>query len=862
MNENQAILWTAWPSSVWPGGFPARNVSEFWRNIRDGVECVSHFDPNELEVASASALAANPDYIRARSTIEDADYFDAGFFGILPTEAELIDPQQRVFLENCWEALEDAGYDPQAYSGPIGVYAGCSPNTYFLRNLCVDREFIEDYTGAYQVGHYPTVLGTNHDFLATRVSYKLNLKGPSFTVQCGCSTSLVAVCQACQGLLSYQSDMALAGGVSITFPQKRGYFYQDGGMGSKDGHCRTFDAEAQGTVFGSGSAVVLLKRLEDALAEGDHIYAVIKGFALNNDGSAKIGYTAPSVEGQASVIAMAQAMAGVQPESIAYIEAHGTATPLGDPIEFAALSRAFRTGTKAKGFCALGTAKMNVGHLDIASGVTGLINVAHALFHEQLPPAINFRAPNPNIDLANSPFYVNTRLSPWKNGTAPRRAGVSAFGVGGTNAHVVLEEAPPAAATPERRAGGHLLVLSARTETALEQATDNLARHLNEHPEIDLGSVAYTLQAGRRAFGHRRTLACADLQDARRLLETRDSRRVITRVHEGPAAPVVFMFPGQGSQVLNMGAGLYQADEAFRGDVDTCSEILKTHLGADLRASLYPDGSESGEAARSLIDTRLAQPALFVIEYAVARLVGAVGHSPGGHDRTQRRRVRRRLPGRCVLARGRTRCDRGAGPVDAAIAGRRHAFGSHGRARRRAPLERRAFPGGREQSKAQRGVRPGTGDQPARGRAHAARRCRTTARDEPCVSFLDDGSHRRAVRAVSEANPFERALDSVYLGSDRHVDHGERGNRSRVLGQTLPSAGALLGGDRGTALPSRASLPGGRAGHHALYAGTPASRRLQRRRHRGHAAQAATTTDPTGFRSATPPAGCGSTVRP
>jgi acyl transferase domain-containing protein len=361
------------------GRFPrARNVAEFWRNIRDGVECISHFTTEELEVADAVALADDPSYVKARGTIEDAEFFDAEFFSILPKEAELIDPQQRVFLECCWEALEDGGYDPLSYAGAVAVYAGCSANTYFLRSVCADPVFIEDYTNAYQVGFYPTLLGTNHDFLATRVSYKLNLKGPSFTLQAGCSTSLLAVCQACQGLLSYQSDMALAGGVSITFPQKRGYFYQEGGMGSRDGHCRTFDADAQGTVFGSGSSVVLLKRLEDAVADGDHIYAVIKGFAVNNDGSAKVGYTAPSVEGQANVIAMAQALAGVHPETITYIEAHGTATPLGDPIEFAALNRAFRAQTQAKGYCALGTVKMNVGHLDIASGVTGLINVAQA----------------------------------------------------------------------------------------------------------------------------------------------------------------------------------------------------------------------------------------------------------------------------------------------------------------------------------------------------------------------------------------------------------------------------------------------------------------------------------------------------
>ena len=320
----------------------ARNVAEFWRNVRDGVECISRFSTEELEVPDAAALASKPDYVMARSVVEGVDQFDAAFFGILPKEAELMDPQHRVFLECCWEALEDAGHDPQTYTGAIGVFAGCSTNTYFLRNLCVDRDFIEGYVGAYPLGGYPTMLGAIADSLATRVSYKLNLRGPSLTIQTACSTSLVAVCQACQGLLNYQCDMALAGGVSITFPQKRGYLYQEGGIGSADGRCRPFDADARGAVFGSGAGVVLLKRLEDALADGDHVYAVVKGFAVNNDGAGKAGYTAPSVDGQANVVATAQALADVDPESITYLEAHGTATPLGDPIEFAALTRAFR----------------------------------------------------------------------------------------------------------------------------------------------------------------------------------------------------------------------------------------------------------------------------------------------------------------------------------------------------------------------------------------------------------------------------------------------------------------------------------------------------------------------------------------
>jgi amino acid adenylation domain-containing protein len=613
----------------------ARNVSEFWRNVRDGVECISCFSAEELEVAGAAALAGRPDYVRARSVLDGPDQFDAAFFGILPREAELLDPQHRVFLECCWEALEDAGYDPQAYSGAIGVYAGCSTGTYFLRNVCADRGFIEEYVGSYPLGHYPTMLGALADFLATRVSYKLNLRGPSFTIQSACSTSLVAICQACEGLLSYQSDMALAGGVSITFPQKRGYLYQEGGMGSADGYCRAFDANSRGTVFGSGAGVVLLKRLDDALADGDHVYAVIKGFAVNNDGSAKAGYTAPGVDGQANVIATAQAMADIDPETITYLEAHGTGTPLGDPIEFAALARAFRARTQAKGFCALGTVKANVGHLEAAAGVTGLINVVQALVHEQLPPAVGFETPNPNIDLTTSPFYVNTRLAPWKRGDLPRRAGVSAFGLGGTNAHVVLEEAPQTQRQPSPCAG-HLLVLSARSAAALDEATRNLADHLKANPDADLGSVAYTLQAGRRSFDHRRAVACADVADAVRVLESRDRGRICTREHQGRSPSVVFMFPGQGSQYRTMAAQLYRADARFRGDIDACAEILAPHLPLDLRAVLFPD-QQSAVGAPDLAETLLAQPALFVVGYALARLwmrggvqpQAMIGHSVG-----------------------------------------------------------------------------------------------------------------------------------------------------------------------------------------------------------------------------------------
>ncbi len=610
----------------WPG---ASGPDQLWRNVRAGVESISRLSAEELDVAGAAELAKRPDYVKARSILDGADLFDAGFFGILPKDAELLDPQHRVFLECCWQALEDAGYDPQAYAGAIGVVAGCGLPTYFLRNVCADRRFIEEFTDSYPLGGYSTMLGVLSDTLATRVSYKLNLRGPSFTLQTACSTSLVAVSQACQSLLSYQCDMMLAGGVAITFPQKRGYLYQEGGMGSADGYCRPFEARAKGTVFGSGAGVVLLKRLDDARADGDHVHAVIKGFAVNNDGATKVGFTAPSVDGQAQVIAQAQALAGVSPESIGYLEGHGTATPLGDPIEFTALNRAFREGTAAKQFCALGTIKRNLGHLEMAAGVTGLINAVQALSHRELPPAAGFEAPNPNIDLANSPFYINTRAAEWPAGPTPRRAGVSSFGVGGTNAHVILEEAPAVPAPAERPA--HLLVLSARSAAALDRATDNLANHLKSNPDIDLSSVAYTLQAGRRAFEHRRAVVCTDTADAVRALESRDRNRVQTRQTRA-AVPVVFMFPGQGSQYRGMGTGLYQFDAGFRADIDRCAEILRPHLRVDLRGVLTGAGD-----APDLRQTYLAQPALFVLGYATARLwqrwgvtpQAMVGHSVG-----------------------------------------------------------------------------------------------------------------------------------------------------------------------------------------------------------------------------------------
>ncbi|MEO7101054.1 MAG: amino acid adenylation domain-containing protein [Luteolibacter sp.] len=601
------------------GRFPgAQNPDEFWQNLIAGRDGITRF-PSRTESDGSR-------YVGARSMFEKPDLFDASFFGIYPKEAELMDPQHRVFLECAWEALEDGGYDPHAYPGMIGVYAGLSLNTYLLHNLGKGRELARNY----QVSEYQTMLGNDKDFLPVRVSYKLNLRGPSMTIQSACSTSLVAICQAATALLTYQCDMALTGGVSISFPQQRDYLFQEEGMVSPDGTCRAFDADAAGTVFGHGCGVVLLKRLSEAVADRDPILAVIKGWAVNNDGSDKVGFAAPGINAQAEVITLAQASAGVHPSEISYIEAHGTGTPLGDPIEIAALTKAFREGgAEGNEFCAIGTGKTHIGHLDCAAGVTGLIKTIQQFRHGKIPALLHFKAPNPRIDFSTSPFSPVSQDRDWKAGETPRLAGVSAFGVGGTNAHVVMEEAPPlAATTPGRRQ--HLLVLSAKTETALDAMARRLADYL-EKETPDLADVSYTLATGRRHFSHRRTVVATGHADA--IEKLRESGKSVSAPANPPQA--AFLFPGQGSQYTGMGREIYDTEPAFRDAVDECAGLLLPLLSHDVRSTLYPSESEREAAERDINRTALTQPCIFVIEYALAKLWISWGIQPSlliGHS--------------------------------------------------------------------------------------------------------------------------------------------------------------------------------------------------------------------------------------
>lgn len=609
------------------GRFPkARDIEAFWENLRAGVRGISTFTDAELLAAHLLAEHVHhPRYVKARGALEDTAMFDAAFFDFNAREAELTDPQHRLFLESAWEALEDAGYDSRRYPGRIGVFAGASMSTYLLDALRGGAALPE--------GLLQLAIGNLSDFLSTRLSYKLDLRGPSVSVQTACSTSLVATHLACLHLLAGQCDMALAGGVSARAREVGGYLYQEGGIFSPDGHCRAFDARAQGTVEGSGVGLVVLMRLEDALAEGAHIRAVIRGTAINNDGRQKVGYTAPSIQGQAEVIAMAHRMAGVEARTIDYVEAHGTGTAMGDPIEFTALVQAFGEDALS-GACALGSVKASIGHLDAAAGVAGLIKTTLALEHKQLPPSLDFEHPNPQLDFSRSPFHVTTRLTAWPARETPRRAGVSSFGIGGTNAHVVLEEAPPVEPSgPSRDA--QLLVLAARTPSALDAMSDRLARHLEAHPELPLADAAFTLQVGRRAFTHRRVLTCRGRDDALAALRGHRPREVSSGSAADGEQTVAFLFPGQGAQYVNMGRELHEQEPVFRQALDRCARLLLPHLDLDVRQLLHPSEARREEAEALLRRTAFTQPALFAVEFALAQLWESWGIRPAmmlGHS--------------------------------------------------------------------------------------------------------------------------------------------------------------------------------------------------------------------------------------
>ncbi len=626
------------------GRFPgAPDLDAFWRNLRGGVESIVPLTDEQVRAAGTDPdVLRRPDFVRAAGVLDGADLFDADFFDLTPRDAELLDPQHRLFLEQAWAALENAGCDPDSFPGPIGVFAGANMNTYLLAVLARHGPRAADLLQA--------KIRSDKDFLTTLASYKLNLRGPSYAVQTACSTSLVATHLACRSLLDRQCDVALAGGVSLTVPQEGGYLAVDGVM-SRAGHCRAFDASGDGSVVGNGVGVVVLKRLDDALRDGDRVHATILGTAVNNDGAAKVGYTAPSVEGQIEVIATAHAVAGVRPESISYVEAHGTATPLGDPVEVAALTRAF--DTDARGFCALGSVKTNVGHLDAAAGVAGLIKTVLALEHGEIPPSLGFERPNPAIDFAGSPFFVADRLRPWTppRGT-PRRAGVSSFGIGGTNAHVVLEEAPrPSPVSRDERP--ELLVLSARRPEALEELGASLAARLESAPEPALADVAFTLQQGRRAFPHRRALVASTSKEAATLLRSGDAAQVVTRRAADSDPGVAFLFSGLGTQYAGMGRGLYEWEPAFHEAMDRCFAVLRDGWGMDLRAVLFGSGAFErhpgggmdlramlrGPAAQSENDplqgARWGHPAMFAVGYALAETWRSRGIEPravAGHS--------------------------------------------------------------------------------------------------------------------------------------------------------------------------------------------------------------------------------------
>lgn len=627
------------------GQFPgAKNLEEFWQNLCDGVESITFLSDEEILASGIDpSLLQNPDYVKANSMLDGVEYFDAPFFGYSAKEAQLIDPQQRLLLECAWESLEMAGYNPLAYPGSIGLYAGAATNTYLLNHVYPQRDTLDpndslDVFTLSSLGGFQMTVANDKDYLTTRVSYKLNLRGPSVNVQTACSTSLVAIHLAAQSVRQGECDLALAGGVSVETPQKAGYLYQNGTILSPDGHCRAFDAQAGGTIFGSGVGLVVLKRLDAAIADGDSIYAVIKGSAVGNDGGQKVGYLAPRSGGQATVAAEALEMANISAETLGYVEAHGTGTELGDPIEIAGLTQAFRLSTSARQFCPIGSVKTNVGHLNIASGVVGFIKTVLALHHRQIPASLHFERPNPQIDFANSPFYVNTKLAQWSQRETPRRASVNSLGIGGTNVHVVLEEGRQGQAEANHSdfddPAVEVLALSARDETVLQALGQRYLEFLEKHPDTSLADVCFTASVGRSHFAHRVALVADSVEQLRAKLQNWIWRHDIALVQSHQATSgLAFLFTGQGSQFVGMGRELYETQPVFRAAIDRCADILQFH-SVHLLNVLYPEvkpGSDTKtepDSGCAIDQTANAQSALFALEYALAQLWNAWGVRP------------------------------------------------------------------------------------------------------------------------------------------------------------------------------------------------------------------------------------------
>jgi len=609
----------------------ARDWRELWQNLCGGVESITSFADEELlRKGVNAALLRDSNYVKAGGVVSDAEAFDAAFFDYLPREAEMMDPQQRIFLECCWHALEDAGYDSENTDLLISVFGGVTINTFQWERFDRNKQLVAT------MGDLQAMIANDKDFVTSRVAYKLNLKGPSFGVQTACSTSLVAVYVAWQMLLSGACDIALAGGSSIRFPHAQGYLTNPGGTASADGHCRAFDAGASGSVVGSGAGVVVLKRLADAVRDGDTIHAVIKGAGMNNDGRDKVGFTAPSVSGHARSLAEAIAMARVSADSLGYVEAHGTGTRVGDPIEFAGLTQGFRETTDRSGFCALGSIKTNIGHLDAAAGIAGFIKTVLCLKHRTLVPSLNFESPNPAIDFASSPFYVNTECRPWRNDDGPLRAAVCSTGMGGANAHVVLEE-PPAVPSPSPiQRPCQLFTVAARAATVADRMEQELREYVGGATAAELADVAYTSHVGRRAFPHRRAFLCEDPA-----LTDRSVVPLAAPDFGGDSAAVepsvVFMFPGQGAQYPGMTAGLLETEPAYRETVNECAAAFEHHTGTDLMPLLRANAADEPGAAERLAQTPVAQASLFAVEYGMARLLmswgirpdAMIGHSVG-----------------------------------------------------------------------------------------------------------------------------------------------------------------------------------------------------------------------------------------